>query len=227
MEFDLHCHTSEGSACSRMALLDLIRAAKEQGLDGICLTDHDYSWDGRLLEDLGREHSLLIFGGVELSTSLGEILIYGVEEPLTKWQSNPEKLRAQVQALGGIMVAAHPLRRDFSLPHGLSREECGLEPLIPEDLTHREIFRFVDALEVFNGRSGIEEKAMAVQLAALLQKPGTGGSDAHSTLGVGGCVTVFDGDIASYAEFLTELRQGNYHAAKRNLRNREAWAYRL
>lgn len=225
MEFDLHLHTSEGSACSRMALLELIRAAKEQGLDGICLTDHDYFWDRRFLEGLSRKHGLLIFEGVELSTPLGEILIYGADESLLKLQNNPVKLRSRVQELGGVMVAAHPLRRDFSLPHGLSREECGLEPLVPERLAQREVFRFVDALEVFNGRSGAGEKEMAVQVAALLQKPGTGGSDAHSTLGVGGCVTRFDREIRSYEEFVSELRRGNYRAAKRSLKNRDAWAH--
>jgi len=178
-----------------------------------------------LLTVLSREQSLLIFGGIELSTPLGEILIYGADDSVLTLQHDPVKLRARVRALGGVMVAAHPLRQDFSLPYGLSREECDLAPLLPESLAQRKIFQFVDALEVYNGRSSAHEKEMAIKVAALLTKPGTGGSDAHSTLGVGGCVTRFDRKITDYEEFLAELRQGNYRPAKRSLKNRDAWAH--
>ena len=39
---------------------------------------------------------------------------------------------------------------------------------------------------------------------------GTGGSDAHSTEGIGSCITVFDGDIRSEADLLEALRAGAY-----------------
>ncbi|MHB1651709.1 MAG: PHP-associated domain-containing protein [Desulfitobacteriaceae bacterium] len=223
MEFDLHLHTSEGSPCSRMPVRELVRAAKAQGLDGICITDHDFVWDPGYLKSLSREHEILVFGGMELSTSLGEVLIYGVEDSLLHLRDDPAQLKAKVGSLGGVMVAAHPLRRDFSLPHGLSRKECGLEPLHPEILAERPVFRYVDALEIYNGRSGLAEKAMAVSVAEILNLPGTGGSDAHSVLGIGGCVTVFRHPIKEEVEFLEQLRSGKYQAAKRNLRERKNW----
>ena len=82
MELDLHTHSSQGSACSRMHVWDLIQAACQKGLDGICITDHDYCWDPGELVKLHRESGIQVYGGVELSTSVGEILVYGVHQPL-------------------------------------------------------------------------------------------------------------------------------------------------
>lgn len=223
MEFDLHVHTSEGSACSRMPIRNLIKAAREQGLDGVCITDHDYIWEQGILNRLGQEYGILVFGGLELSTSLGEILIYGVAESLIHLRDKPHLLRTAVQSLGGVMVAAHPFRRDYSLPHGLSREECGLAPLNPKTLAEREVFRFVDSIEVYNGRSSSAEKTMAIQVAGELNIAGTGGSDAHSVLGVGGCVTVFQHPVKNQADFLNLLHSGQYRPAKRDLKERKNW----
>ena len=44
MEFDLHTHSSQGSICSRMPVWDLVQVANEKGLNGVCITDHDYCY---------------------------------------------------------------------------------------------------------------------------------------------------------------------------------------
>ncbi len=216
MEFDLHTHTSEGSACSRMHLFDLIQAASEKQLDGICITDHDFCWDPEDLVRLNKASGIQIYAGVELSTCLGEVLIYGVHRPLLDLRNDPQKLVQTVESLRGVIVAAHPFRSDFVLSTALSREECGLEPLNPETLSQRQVFKFVNTLEVFNGRSSQGEVQVAKQVASLLGKKGTGGSDAHSTLGVGSCVTVFNEAVNSEEDLVRQLRFGTYYAKKRN-----------
>lgn len=38
--YDLHCHCSEGSACSLFPIEDMVKFYIQEGLDGFCLTDH-------------------------------------------------------------------------------------------------------------------------------------------------------------------------------------------
>ncbi len=214
MEFDLHTHTLQGSACSRMHVLDLIQAASDKNLAGICITDHDYLWDQEELARLNKESGIQIYSGIELSTSVGEVLIYGIHLPLLDLRDNLGSLALVVKALGGFMVAAHPFRSDCGLST-LSRDERGLEPLNSLMLAQRQVFKFVDTLEVYNGRSGQEEIHMARQVAGILGKTGTGGSDAHSILSVGSCVTVFEQPVYSEADLVRQLRSGNFQSKKR------------
>jgi len=79
----------------------------------------------------------------------------------------------------------------------------------------RSVFSFVHTLEVFNGRSSWREILAAQKAAMILGKKGTGGSDAHSTLSVGSCVTVFDYPVLSEAHMLSQLRNGSFHAKKK------------
>ena len=211
MEFDLHTHSSQGSACSRMPVWNLIQAASEKGLNGVCITDHDYCWDQQVLAKLRRESSIMIFGGIELSTSVGEILVYGVHQSLLHLRNDLPKLTQMVYNLGGVMAAAHPFRADFALST-LSRKERGLEPINIEEMCQRAIFSFVDLVEVYNGRSSRQEIQATKKATGILNKKGTGGSDAHSVLSVGACITVFDYPVESEAHMIAQLRKGTFHA---------------
>ena len=53
---DLHTHTSPASPCSSAATEKLIKEAKTIGLDGICLTDHNYVWRREQVEELSLIH---------------------------------------------------------------------------------------------------------------------------------------------------------------------------
>lgn len=214
MEFDLHTHSSQGSICSRMPVWDLVQAASEKGLNGVCITDHDYCWDPLELAKLQRESSILVFSGVELSTSVGEILVYGVHQPLLHLRDDLPKLAQLVYDLGGVMAAAHPFRADFALST-FSRKERGLEPINMEEICRRSVFGFVDLLEVYNGRSSFLEIQATQKAAGLLDKKGIGGSDAHSILSVGSCVTIFDYPVESEAHMVAQLRNGTFYAKKK------------
>lgn len=211
----MHTHSSQGSACSRMHVWDLVQAACERGLSGVFITDHDYCWDPQELTKLHRESGIQVYSGVELSTAVGEILIYGVHQPLLHLRGDLPKLVRLVRALEGVMVAAHPFRSDFALNTSLSREECGLEPTNVELMCRRPLFSFVDTLEVHNGRGNWREIQTAQKAAVILGRKGTGGSDAHSTLGVGSCVTVFDYPIDNEAQLVAQLRSGSFHSKKK------------
>lgn len=215
-EFDLHTHSSQGSACSRMNIWDLIQAACQRGLEGVCITDHDYCWEPRELARLHKESGIQVYGGVELSTSVGEILIYGVHKSLLHLRDDLPKLAQFVHEMKGVMVAAHPFRTDFALSV-FSREECGLEPIEVEVMCRRPIFNYVDTLEVYNGRSSWQEIRAARNAARLLGKKGIGGSDAHSVISVGSCVTVFDAPVESEGQLVAQLKNGHILAKKKEV----------
>lgn len=214
MEFDLHTHSSQGSICSRMPVWDLVQVANEKGLNGVCITDHDYCWDPLELVRLQRESSILVFSGIELSTSVGEILVYGVHQPLLHLRDDLPKLVKIVYDLGGVMAAAHPFRADCAVS-AFSREERGLEPINLEEMCRRSIFSYVDLLEVYNGRGSWQERQFSQKAAGILGKKGIGGSDAHSILSVGSCVTVFDYHVESEVHMLAQLRKGTFYAKKK------------
>ena len=52
MIIDLHFHTEAFSSCSRIPLLEGVKRAKEIGLDGICLTEHDVFHENRNIKSL-------------------------------------------------------------------------------------------------------------------------------------------------------------------------------
>ena len=52
MKFDHHMHTRRHSPDSEIDPLLLIERAREIGLDGVVITEHDYQWEADELADL-------------------------------------------------------------------------------------------------------------------------------------------------------------------------------
>jgi predicted metal-dependent phosphoesterase TrpH len=78
MIIDLHCHTKYSYDCY-LEPLDLIERAKELNSDGICITEH-YSFTlFRHIENIHQGNDFLIFRGLEISTNMGHLLVYGVK----------------------------------------------------------------------------------------------------------------------------------------------------
>lgn len=206
MIIDLHTHTRFGSNCSYLHPEQLAQRAKQLGLDGVCITEHELSWDAEALHALSREHGVLVLGGVEVSTDMGHVLVFGVRQPL--WRiSSARELRELLNDDGGMMITSHPCRADMFPGQTASLEE----------VSSREIFTLVDAVEVFNGGATSRELDLTCQAARGLNLRGVGGSDAHSLHTIGRCVTVFERRISSEEEFIAELRAGRFKAWHRSL----------
>ncbi len=77
MLIDLHCHTQPLSACSSLTVEELIEAARRQGLDGVCLTEHDRLRPADETDRLAATHGLVVLRGMEVTTELGHALVYG------------------------------------------------------------------------------------------------------------------------------------------------------
>jgi predicted metal-dependent phosphoesterase TrpH len=210
---DMHVHTTRGASDSQLDPDDLARIARDIGLTGVTITEHDRVWDRHSTARFQERHSpLFMYPAMEVSTDLGHILTYGLAEYVPGIRRAAE-LRKAVDAVGGFMVAAHPFRHWFD-PVTFRRR--GLEPpeMDAEVLSRLPVFALVDALEVLNGANTERENRFALEVAKRLGKPGTAGSDAHSTSGIGIYTTVFERDLEGPRQLIDELHAGRFFAAR-------------
>ncbi|MFC2022056.1 PHP domain-containing protein [Chloroflexota bacterium] len=199
MIIDLHTHTYPWSYDSNLDITELVHMAKQAGLGAICLTEHDCFPDKDALAKLGQEHDFLILPGVELNTDDGHFLVFGIEEySFGIWHT--EYLRRVVDKAGGVMILAHPYRRQYHSDKDLHAavEQCCQKPF----------FSFVDTIEVFNGRASTRQNRFSQELCRRLNLKGIGGSDAHSTSNMPSYATLFERKISNVEELITELKGG-------------------
>ncbi len=197
MLIDLHCHTTAFSRCSAVSPDDLVVAAKGSGLDGVCITEHDALLPLAIVRDLGERHGFVVLRGVEATTEVGHVLVYGI----SRWRpglSLLEDLQAFVKEQDGLMFLAHPSRR-----YGR-----------PVDGMLGAVF---DSLEVMNASEGDLQNATAASLAKACRLPGIGGSDAHTASEVGGAATRLAQPVTTENGLVAELRRGA-HAVERGAR---------
>jgi predicted metal-dependent phosphoesterase TrpH len=195
--FDFHVHSwySPDAADAPEAL---IAAAKSKGLSGLAITDHDRigAHDYLLQQGLERPDGLpvdgfLVVPGVEVSTAEGHLLCLGVRLPVRKGRPAAEVV-AEVQALGGIAIPAHPF----------DGWRAGIRPPALDRLA-------VKHLEVFNAavtsRSYNAEARKYAQRRGLI---GLAGSDAHHASAVGTATTGLELTDLSLAGVLRALEAG-------------------
>ena len=210
---DMHIHTTRGASDSGLDPEDLAEEARTRGLTAIHISEHDRLWDTHVLAGYRERHSdLLVANGMEVSTDLGHVLALGLREYVGGIR-HCAKLREVADEQGGFLVACHPFRHWFD-PVYFTRQ--GKEPftLTPAEAAEKlPIFKLVDAIEVLNGANTVRENLFALRVALAIGKPGTGGSDAHSTQGIGVYCTQLERDCGSQEELLAELHAGRFHAA--------------
>ncbi len=201
MVIDLHVHTSPASPCSSAPVNDLIQEAKRIGLDGICLTDHNYLWSRESVEELRQRHGFLVLRGNEITTDQGDMLVFGLDRDI-KGIIQLKELAEEVHASGGLIIAAHPFR-------GFLTFGVGQLGLTSKKAAERPLFRSVDGVEVLNGKVTREENSFASEVAAALGLPVTGGSDAHEVSEVGTYATRFPTAIQNEEDLIMALKAGN------------------
>lgn len=207
MLIDLHSHTWPRSHDSVLNPEDLVVRAKQAGLDGICFTEHDTVWDQAAADELRAKHDFLVLAGIEISTDDGHILVFGVDKYVFGMHRSKE-LAKHVEKVGGVMVAAHPYRRQ--MPWFSKNEDEYLASL--EKARKNPAYEFVSALEIQNGRGSDKENEFSHRLADLMDMPGTAGTDSHAISDIGKSATYFDRDIRDERELIAELKAGRFHA---------------
>ena len=202
MFLDLHIHTTI-SGDSTITPEILIEAAKRAGLDGVCITEHGIE-KSRIAQDLSVKYDFPVLGGLEASTELGDILVFGIDSyPRTIYRAR--ELMEFVNEAGGVLIAAHPFRSSFYRGALLPR-------LTVEEACKYQLLQLVDAMEVTNGLATEAEVVLCREVSQRLGLSGTGGSDAHIPWQIGCCVTVFENSIRSEAELVAELKRGSFTA---------------
>ena len=201
MLIDLHTHTKPLSDDSFITPAELIQRAKQNGLDAICLTEHDWFWDREALDKLVQEHDFLVFSGVEINTEDGHFLVFGLDEYIFGMH-RAEYLRRIVDEVGGFMILAHPFRRNL-------HSDDNLDDAV-ERYSKKPVFCLLDTIEVLNGRATERQNRFSQELCRRLNMKGAGGSDAHSLTDIPSFATRFERKINNVEELITELKAGRF-----------------
>ena len=158
---DLHIHTvySSDSLIQPKTLVDMLLA--HNYIKVAAVTDHDSVRACKATRTLAAAYSdILVIPGVEISTTVGDMLILGTEElPPKPW--TPQDVADYAKSIDAVSIVAHPYRL-----YGMGDIAKTLK---------------VDAIEVLNGGSSTKANHQAKQLAKEMKLPGTAGSDAHQT----------------------------------------------
>jgi predicted metal-dependent phosphoesterase TrpH len=207
MLIDLHTHTRRHSWDSDLTPDELIDLSKQAGIDGICLTEHDFFWDPDEVRELARRHDYLVLPGVEINTEDGHMLCFGLTN-YTYGMHRVRELAEHVRNVNGAIIAAHPYRRQ--------------QPWKPEDpddyrnallkASSNPAYPSCWAMESMNGRGTDAENAFAAAVCDTLGLPSTAGSDAHAAADVGRCATEFLDHVNNLEELIEALRAGRCRA---------------
>ncbi len=179
---ELHVHSSFSDG--KDSVKSIVKKAILLKIDLLSITDHDtVAGSLEAIDYVGEENlDIMVIPGVEVTTSDGHLLVFGVEREIERKMTLKETVDL-ARKLGGICVIPHPFQFERK---GVMR--AGL-------------FRYVDGIEVFNAKYFVGIfNWIARKYTIKYSKPFTAGSDAHSTDEMGYGITLFDGDLYSSLE---------------------------
>jgi predicted metal-dependent phosphoesterase TrpH len=195
MKIDLHCH-SKYSHDNYLEPVAVIEQALKMDLDGVCFTEHYSVMASLPVEKIKVPNGFYVFRGVEISTSQGHLLVYGLKDDSWNiWSRNHYldvfEVIKSVHDLGGICVPAHPFRGWDSIGEALLTMDG------------------FDAIETHNGRNSNAANQKAIRAARIKKIPSIGGSDCHTREEVGEAFTLFDHSVHTINHIVKEIRNGN------------------
>jgi predicted metal-dependent phosphoesterase TrpH len=211
---DLHLHTSHGSADSNLAPKDLIERAREIGIGAVCITEHDNIWDVKELARSAAEHGVICLRGMEVTTELGHVGVFGVDQYLSGIYKL-SGLRKVVDQCGGVMIANHPFR--YKLDPRFSFINSDSEPIDmahPERAAKLEIIQMCDAVEVLNAACTEEENLFALKVARATGLAEVAGSDSHSANSVGIVTTLLSAAVHTERDLIEAIRARRTRAGR-------------
>ncbi len=166
VKVDFHCH-SDASPDSLVKPAELIKTARERGINRVVVTDHNTIRGALRCKDLDPD---LIIVGEEVQTSRSELLACFVTREVPR-DLEPKEAIKRLRDQGAFVSVSHP----FDPHRGWDLKDLA------------EIIDLVDAIEIFNARCYKPEwNLQAMEYAGQHGKPGTVGSDAHSLYEIGG-----------------------------------------
>ena len=110
-----------------MSADELIKTAIHRGLDAICVTDHLYAWGGREAQAISqRDAPLKVFRGVEARTTLGDVLVFGLDEDFSR-HIDGYSVKVSGTVRGRLHGGASAL---WYLLNNLGEVFCAIPPLV-------------------------------------------------------------------------------------------------
>lgn len=167
MRIDMHVHTRHSMDC-RMPVIDVLRAAKARGLDGVAVTDHGTIAGGLEAERIAEGLGLVTIVGAEMLTDMGEVIGYFLTEEVKahRYLEVVDEIKGQ----GGVACIPHPFD---------TLRTSSLRPT-------PEMLRGIDRVEVFNARCVFQRfNDDALRFARENALGFSAGSDAHTLDEVG------------------------------------------
>ena len=213
---DMHLHSAVASSDSTLKPEKLLELGPEAGLTGANITEHDKMWEPHQRDAFRERHAdspFFVNFGMEVSTDLGHMTAIGMQAYVGGIR-RAEQLRTTISAVGGYLVVNHPFRHVFDEVTAMRTDGRPFN-LTPEQAAELPVFQLVDAIEIANGCNTPRENYFAYEVARILGKPTTGGSDAHSEMGIGYYATGFERAVTSAEMLLTELHAGRFEAVLR------------
>jgi len=191
----MHVHT-RFSPCSVIRIKNLLARARETGIDGVCITDHDTIASKHEFEKLSDTYGICFIIGMEYTTTKGDFLVFGTLENIPR-HMGINSLIQWAQKENAVVIPAHPFRKSRPV--------------------HLPILRSFNIIECLNGRNHDFENEACLQ---WIKEHGNGvknigGSDAHSLDEIGRIVTVFENNIYSVEALISELKYGKYAPMQR------------
>lgn len=212
-KYELHCHTKESSPCGRKSAEEIVKMYKQNGYDGIVITDHLFLRNHKKFKFLRakkyvdeflkgyreakkyEDDNFKVFLGAELRFWYHgiDLLLYGIDENILKKYNllckGYRSLRRIADKEKFLIIAAHPYR---------------LYPLKPNP-------KYIHGAEVVNGKTDTETNEKSRLWA---EKHGlkilTSGSDFHSGNESGRCGILTFEKVETNSDFIKILLSGNY-----------------
>jgi hypothetical protein len=193
-DFHLHTRFSDGF----LSPMDVVRCGERQGLDVVGITEHN-----NLLPSLvARAFSSatggpIVIAGEEITSRDFHLIALGLHDTISGRSPLPAAIAA-VHAQGGVAIAAHPVRRFWSLFQASAAELDGAE------LMHPIVFRRRSSDQGWSWQDLVEfyQSVHGRPFAAI------GSSDYHFFKAVGLCRTFIFADGADEDAVLRALKAG-------------------
>lgn len=208
MLVDLHAHTAPRSNCSRTTLEELVASARRRGLDALCITEHDVRWPDAELADASRVLGFPLIPGVELSTDLGHVLVFGpLARPL--WLGYTfEQLVEEVEDTGTALVLPHPVRAVA----GERARRAGRRPPDAAEVARWPQWHAVHAVEAASTQTVASEHGLTAAALEVAPRPRVAASDAHGPDLAGRYATRFAVEVRDAFGLAAEIRAGHVDA---------------
>jgi len=172
MKIDLHIH-SMYSGDGVLSPEQIVRIAREKGLNGVAITDHDTIRGGQEAKRFETEDFKVIIGA-EILTDRGEITGLFLSREIQARRIR--EVAAEIRAQGGMVIVPHPFDKLRKSAFHVTGQYIDI----------------VDAIEGFNARCIRQQyNKRAIEFAVKNGLPIVGGSDAHyaNEIGLGGIIT--------------------------------------